>query len=342
MASKGPLTPPAMGHEHIWDDLQVDVIRVPLVRLSLGYTNCYVLRDGDDVLIVDPGMSTPLASGMFARVAEELGIDLSKARFLCTHLHFDHAGLLKKLTQPGTRILLGKSAYDNNAWSYYDLRDALLKSVLIEEGVPAIGRRGIAAVKWEPRVCDMPDREYELLVDGQVINVGDHELRVVETPGHASGHVCLYSAEQRFLISGDHVLEKITPGLALPFEGDDCLRDYLSGLGKVEGLDCSLVLPGHGDAFFGLAERCASLRKHHAHRLSQVYETIARNPGANGYTIARLMPWRRSSSYADWENLPFLEKSSTGAQTFAYLEFLTNVGEIARLEDSAGRHYYIA
>ena len=342
MASGDPSTPFVMGYELIWDDPQVHVLRVPIVQLGLRYTNCYVVRDADDVLIIDPGTSSPLIGRAFAHIADELGFVLPQARFFCTHLHFDHAALLKQLTQPGTRILVGKAAYNNNAWSYYELRNALLKSVMIEEGVPAMSRRGLAATKWEPRVCDLPDREYELLTDGQTVTVGAHELRVIETPGHASGHLCLYDAEQRILFSGDHVLEKITSGLAFPFEGDDCLHDYLISLGKVEGLKCSQVLPGHGTMFHGLAERCNSLRQHHAHRLSQVYEVVARNPGCNGYLVMREIPWKQSGPYENLDELTFSQKSNMAAQTFAYLEFLMNSGEIVREEDFAGRHYRIA
>lgn len=342
MASAHPSIPFVMGYEHICEDPQVHVIRVPIVQLGLRYTNCYVVRDGDDALIIDPGTSTPLIGRAFARIADEIGFDLSKARFFCTHLHFDHAALLKQLTQPGSRILVGKSAYNNNAWSYYELRNALLKSVMIEEGVPTVSRRGLAATKWEPRVCDLPEREYELLTDGQTITVGAHELRVIETPGHASGHLCLYNAEQRILFSGDHVLERITSGLAFPFEGDDCLHDYLLSLGKVEGLKCAQVLPGHGNAFRGLAERCKSLRQHHAHRLTQVFEIVARNPGCNGNAVMREMPWKKSGPYENWDELTFAQKSSMAAQTFAYLEFLMNSGEIVRGEDLSGRHYRIA
>ena len=342
MASGNSSAPFVLGYEHIWDDPQVHVVRVPVVQLGLRYTNCYIIRDGDDVLIVDPGTSSPLIGRAFAHIADEIGFDMSRARFLCTHLHFDHAALLKQLTQSGSRILVGKSAYNNNAWSYYELRNALLKSVMIEEGVPSMSRRGLAATKWEPRVCDLPERNYELLDDGQTISVGAHELRVIETPGHASGHLCLYNAEQRLLFSGDHVLEKITPGLAFPFEGDDCLRDYLSSLGKVERLECSRVLPGHGDAFGGLAERCDSLRQHHAHRLMQVYEIVANNPGCNGNAVMKAMPWKKSGPYEDWDQLTFSQKSCMSAQTFAYLEYLMNFGEIVREEDTSGRHYRVA
>ncbi len=41
------------------------------------------------------------------------------------------------------------------------------------------------------------------LFDNQIINIGDDELRVIHTPGHAKGCCCFYCEEQDFLITGD-------------------------------------------------------------------------------------------------------------------------------------------
>lgn len=41
------------------------------------------------------------------------------------------------------------------------------------------------------------------LYDNQIINIGDDELRVIHTPGHAKGSCCFYCEEQDFVITGD-------------------------------------------------------------------------------------------------------------------------------------------
>ena len=75
-------------------------------------------------------------------------------------------------------------------------------------------------------------------IDGKSIERWDEietalgPLEVIWTPGHAPGHVCLYLQQSRTLISGDHLLEKITPNIAW-FEGRDNLRQYLASLERI-------------------------------------------------------------------------------------------------------------
>ena len=68
-----------------------------------------------------------------------------------------------------------------------------------------------------------------LLEGGEKIPVRGGTLEVVWTPGHSPGHVCLYSPEQRYLISGDHILESITPNIGW-HPGTDMLAQYLDSL----------------------------------------------------------------------------------------------------------------
>ena len=331
-----------MDHEIIWNDPDIFVIRVPFTHLGLDHTNCYIVRDESDVLIIDPGAGSLLSAQIFSRTANAIGIDPNRARFCCTHLHFDHAEMLEQLSYPGLRLLISSVAYESNPWHYYNLRKSLLRAILLEEGVPAIARKGLAAYTAEARVCELPGCSYELLEDNQIVHVGSHALRVIATPGHSRGHICLYSDEQHFLFSGDHVLETITPGLSLPFEGDDSLRDYLDSLAKVEKLECSAVLPGHEKTFYDLAGRCANLRQHHAERLDQVFGIVAHNPGIGGHAVMQAMPWKRTGPLRNWDSMPLFSIMNWDAQTFSYLEYLLNIGEIELEEDQSGRHSRIA
>lgn len=87
-----------------------------------------------------------------------------------------------------------------------------------------------------------PDFE---LADGQDITVGDITLRVVHTPGHTPGSVCLYLAGESTLISGDTLF----PGGPGATRGDKdrfaqiiaSVRDKLFVLP-----DDTAVRPGHG------------------------------------------------------------------------------------------------
>jgi glyoxylase-like metal-dependent hydrolase (beta-lactamase superfamily II) len=73
---------------------------------------------------------------------------------------------------------------------------------------------------------------------------------VIHTPGHPPGHVCLWSAADRILPSGDHLLPAITSPVTFErgFERDP-MSSYLDSLQRVAALAPALVLPGHGDPF---------------------------------------------------------------------------------------------
>ena len=85
---------------------------------------------------------------------------------------------------------------------------------------------------------------------GERIAVKSGLLEVVHTPGHAPGHLCLFSPEKRFLISGDHLLKAITPNIAWRPE-EDMLARYLESLEAMKPLDVDWVIPSHGKPFQG-------------------------------------------------------------------------------------------
>jgi len=333
----------AMNHELLWEDPDIYVIRVPFANFGLEHTNCYVVRDGDEALVIDVGVISPAARKAITKAVADIGVDLSTARFFCTHLHFDHVALIKKASAPGSHIVMSRTAFELNPRNNYRARRATTKRELNKEGIKRFAKSGLAAVMAESRVCDLAGRVYECVGDGDVLRVGKHELRVIETPGHAVGHLCLYSDEQQFLFSGDHILEKTTPGLALPHDGHDTVAEYLDSLNKVDNLPVRVVFPGHGEAFFTLHDRCAALREHHAMRMGNAYELIALNPGISGNDLVRKMPWKRSGPFKQkvWDRLNAHMRLSLGVQTLAYLEYLVNLGEIVREEVDGVNRYHV-
>ena len=74
------------------------------------------------------------------------------------------------------------------------------------------------------------------------------EWTAYETPGHAPSHVCLFQPERRLLISGDHLLGRIS----LYFEygySPDPVGEFLRSLDVVQRLGARLCLAGHGRTF---------------------------------------------------------------------------------------------
>lgn len=84
-----------------------------------------------------------------------------------------------------------------------------------------------------------------LLRDGEAIDLGDAVLRVIHTPGHTPGSVCLYDEESRALFTGDTVFEGGSFGRT-DIGGN--ARDMVASLEKLAALDVSALYPGHGGA----------------------------------------------------------------------------------------------
>lgn len=94
------------------------------------------------------------------------------------------------------------------------------------------------------RLEQIPDaRGY--LEDGEEVKFGNSSIKVLYTPGHAEGSICLYDKERGFIITGD-VLFKDTIGRTdLPGSNFDTLMDNIKN--KLFSLpDDTVVYPGHG------------------------------------------------------------------------------------------------
>ena len=120
-----------------------------------------------------------------------------------------------------------------------------------------------------------------LFEDQKEIELPGWRLRTIWTPGHSPGHVCFHSAEQRLLLSGDHILPRITPNISVHAQQfPNPLGDYLESLAKVRDLGTDEVLPAHEYRFADLGSRIDEITAHHAERLEEIVEVIRAHPGS--------------------------------------------------------------
>jgi glyoxylase-like metal-dependent hydrolase (beta-lactamase superfamily II) len=84
------------------------------------------------------------------------------------------------------------------------------------------------------------------LAEGGIIKVGEIRLRVLHTPGHTEGSVCLLEQDQRILFSGDTLFAGAWGRVDLPGGDADAMVESLARLTGLE--DQIAVLPGHGAA----------------------------------------------------------------------------------------------
>jgi glyoxylase-like metal-dependent hydrolase (beta-lactamase superfamily II) len=157
-------------------------------------------------------------------------------------------------------------------------------------------------------------------------------------PGcHSPGHLCLADTRSGRLLSGDHVLDPITPHIGLWRESEgDPLGDYLASLAKVRGRGPGGTLPAHGEPFPDLDRRVAELIAHTEARETQVVAALAAGSADAGEIAARL-PWtRRNRAFAD---LGEFHQEFAVSETIAHLHHLHVRGLVMREADPARIRY---
>src|SRR5260370_4463135 len=89
---------------------------------------------------------------------------------------------------------------------------------------------------------------------GEKFSAGGRSWEILHTPGHSPGHICIWSAEDRLLCSGDHLLKSISPPVTFERGFDrDPMGSYLESLRLGGLLAPAPVLAWHRRTFTGAA-----------------------------------------------------------------------------------------
>jgi glyoxylase-like metal-dependent hydrolase (beta-lactamase superfamily II) len=315
-------------------ELLPGVFRLPLpLRDSpLGHVNTYLVRADDGYLLVDCGWDTADTLQALEGHLRALDIPITDVRHLViTHIHPDHYGLAGRLRELSRANLSFHRLERLYIESRYDDTDELLGEMhewLRLNGTPSseLDRLNFGSMGIRERVrIAFPDRTLD---GGEEISSGKFSFKVIWTPGHSAGHICLYDAGHKVLLSGDHVLPHITPSVGLHVRAaSNPLADYLDSLRLIGRLEAELVLPGHGEPFQGLPERTAELLAHHQRRLEEIKSLLAEQPDRpmSGYAIASRMNWSRRRT---WDDLSGFERRLAVTEALAHIELLHARGEV--------------
>ena len=180
-------------------------------------TNSYIICDEEtkEAMVIDPG-------GEPERIAEVLDILGANLKYIfITHCHADHIGAIAELKNlKGGKILISRP----DAEGLYNEEINLAYIINMEK----------------------PELEADSRVDDEdLIHVGNIEFKVIATPGHTKGGLCLYSEKEKLVFTGDTLFSGTWGRTDLPT--GSFVEIITSITEKLMTLpDHTIVYPGHG------------------------------------------------------------------------------------------------
>jgi glyoxylase-like metal-dependent hydrolase (beta-lactamase superfamily II) len=267
---------------------------LPLFGEKPGPVNSYLFT-GKNMTLIDTG--TIQTVDLLEKGFEKFGFKFSDLdRIIFTHGHIDHyGGALRIIKKAGKKIETISHKEDKRR---------------IETGVQTKGETEINF----SRIMGIPEAYFEkfnkfksffqqmgencsvtsTLSDNQEIQLGDHRAKIIFTPGHSRGSVCLLLEDKHILFSGDHILKHITPNAFVMLEDDQILpvrksqKEYYESISRIENINPLVVYPAHGEIITDLNKTIEMYRKCFRERENKILK-ILQSGIQSVYKIARTL-----------------------------------------------------
>lgn len=227
--------------------------------------NVFLIRDGDEGALIDSGFGDE--ASIKTRVEflkEHAGLRLRY--IVLTHHHFDHSsGAAQLRTATNAEVLL----HPDELSFLRDWQGEAPQDIEIPEEAKELREK---VAKFREQAAEAEPVQH--INDGDELTVGSLTLRIVHTPGHTLGSVCIYCSQEKALFTGDTALGLGTVAISPPPHGDMGL--YLKSLDKLKGLDSAVMLPGHGQAVHEVRAKLDELTSHRLAREEQIVKLMAK------------------------------------------------------------------
>ncbi len=309
-------------------------LRLPLPLPGVPHCNAWAIASGSGFVLIDTGMHEPGSIAQLERALDQVDLRLEQVRLLvCTHAHPDHWGQAAPIVErAGCELWMHPNhgpAFANVTHPETALAQRLevgRQSGVSERALAEYAEQAKAHPSGVAGVIE-PDRP---LIDGVQVQTDLGCWRVYETPGHAPSHVCLHQPERRLLISGDHVLGRISLYFDYGYSPNP-VGEFLSSLDRIDALDARLALSGHGKPFVDVRGHIQANRRLVRERMVRVLAALADRPR----TAAQIAPEVYDEPLRPTNGAWFLP------QTLAYLRQLEQSGQVRGEPDGGAESWSV-
>lgn len=313
-------------------------LRLPL-PMVLNHINIWLLKDGDGWTVVDTGFQSSRSRTLWQQVFKDVLEGLPITKVVITHMHPDHIGQADWLCQSFDCDLYmsqGEFFYAHylanmNADHYM----ARMESFYGRIGIDKLDDDGREGISLTPQVFSCLPLSYNRLKGGESLVINGESWHLVAGDGHSPEHICLYSPNKKLLISGDQVLPSITSNISVYVEEPEAnpLAEWLDSCRRlIQDLPGDLlVLPAHGQPFYGLHQRLNTLIQGHEKQLAKLREFFQ-----EPHSCAETLPLLFSSELRGFNRL------IAATEALAHINYLMAQREVERQLGSDGVYYFRA
>lgn len=316
------------------------------VPYDVKFVCVYLFKLGNKNILVDAGLDFRQWSKAFFALLEKARISMSEIDYcIISHHHLDHIGLLKKFKQKNPQMQILMHAVTNKIMQRESDGSELktdaeqIMKRMVKFGLSeVIGKKMMRWFSMWPKLRKYyaPDKIFH---DGDEIQIGKSKIKIIWTPGHSLGHICVFDPVHEHLFAGDHILSRITPHignfhvdtlLEEQFNFENILAHYLKSLDRIDNLNPKIIFPAHQDVIYNPHERILEIKDHHQNRLNEISRIIKDTP---------MTPFEISQIHFGTDLDPINAFLALN-ETVSHLIYLEHQGKVRRIEKNTCYHFY--
>ena len=318
------------------------------VPFQVKFVCSYLFKKEDQYVLIDAGFNSPSWKKKFVQEINNIGLGIEDIDVcIITHNHLDHIGLIKEFKEKNPKMNI----------VMHDITNKILKWETDKSNTKEIENEAIR-ISIEMKNYGLSEEERLRIIEfftywpkfrgyqspDEIVNDNDillNDLKIIWTPGHSFGHICVFDSKNKHLFSGDHILSRITPHIGnfiipdfladeyVHYNFKNVLDQYLQSLDRIDKLNPGIIFPAHQEIIYNPHERIKAIKEHHAARLKDISELIKNNP---------LTP-RKISKIHFGEDLDDINSYMALSEVLGHLLYLEDLGKIEKFEKN-GKYYY--